>query len=281
MRNLTPFEGHTIAFHDLVVQRKHKRPDDETYKERLAALREIVSAKFDEFDPFFGTPDFSTIACHGFAGQDKTDLLSLYSYRNTTLQSLKNLVTRLENGRYLNTCQYCTLNEVNSFDHYLPKDQFPEFIVNPKNLVPCCSNCNGRKGVVWRDKGIMQYINLYKHEMPDKQFLFVEILESNGTVMPRFYLENRFNIDVDVYNLLNSHYTKLCLQQRFYANSNTIVTELENLVLEYKDRLSREQIVEVVEGKAARDRKYFGYNFWKPILEEELIKNNLFMDPLL
>jgi hypothetical protein len=44
-----------------------------------------------------------------------------------------------------NRCPLCAHRDVSSLDHYLPKENYPEFAVLPMNLVPCCSGCNGEK----------------------------------------------------------------------------------------------------------------------------------------
>ena len=43
-------------------------------------------------------------------------------------------------------CPFCgDLGHVGTLDHYLPKANFPAFSVNPRNLVPCCRDCNSGK----------------------------------------------------------------------------------------------------------------------------------------
>lgn len=278
MRNLIPYNENTIDFHDLVLKRKHTSQSDKTYKDRVTALRDIIIKQFDEFDSLFDSNNFINMNSHGFLGQNKTDLLKLYSYQSKTLQELKVTVTTLENNRSLNICQYCTLNEINSFDHYLPKDEFAEFVVNPKNLVPCCTNCNSKKGENWLKDGFKLFINLYKDKLPNHQFLFVEISVDAGIIQTQFFLENRYGIDGLFFNLLLNHYNRLNLLERFSENSNTIVTELENLISSQQLHLDKDQIIEVVMDKTTRDKIMFGHNYWKPILEQELVKSDIFMN---
>ncbi len=44
-----------------------------------------------------------------------------------------------------NRCPLCAHRDVATLDHYLPKENYPEFAVLPANLVPCCTGCNGAK----------------------------------------------------------------------------------------------------------------------------------------
>lgn len=48
-------------------------------------------------------------------------------------------------GECVARCPFCGISESSTLDHYLPKEQYPEFSVFPKNLVPSCAVCNMRK----------------------------------------------------------------------------------------------------------------------------------------
>lgn len=55
-------------------------------------------------------------------------------------------------------CPYCGKPEDTSsfrIDHFLPKSEYPVFALTPVNLVPCCSECNEKKGrkIPWRIPG--------------------------------------------------------------------------------------------------------------------------------
>jgi 5-methylcytosine-specific restriction endonuclease McrA len=45
----------------------------------------------------------------------------------------------------LQSCPMCGSSVTGSVDHYLPKDDFPEFSLMAANLVPACSHCNSGK----------------------------------------------------------------------------------------------------------------------------------------
>jgi 5-methylcytosine-specific restriction endonuclease McrA len=51
----------------------------------------------------------------------------------------------------LKSCPMCGSSVTGTVDHYLPKEDFPEFSVMAANLVPACSHCNsGKKGRTFR-----------------------------------------------------------------------------------------------------------------------------------
>ncbi|MGC2236174.1 MAG: hypothetical protein WA584_08435 [Pyrinomonadaceae bacterium] len=280
MRNLKSFSGNTIDFHDLVLKNKYRTKNDETYKDRVQELRAQIVEKFDEYDLLFASKELANLVSAGFVDQDKTDLLNLYSYKSRAIQELKIEITTLENNRILNTCQNCTINEINSFDHFLPKEEFAEFIVNPKNLIPSCTACNSFKTAIWKAGNSMLFLNLYLDELPNSQYLFVNITVADNIIDTEFYLDNRNCIDAPFFDVIKSHYGRLHLPERFSDNRNDTITELENLIYAYRNRLPREEIIDAVEQKVKLDKLSFGHNYWKAILQQSLINSDIFMNRL-
>lgn len=77
----------------------------------------------------------------------------------------------------MDTCQYCTLNSVNTLDHIIPKENYPEYAVHPKNLFPACSQCNSKKSNKWLDNNNnFEFINLYSHDLPNLQYLLQTLI---------------------------------------------------------------------------------------------------------
>lgn len=279
MRKLNPHNDNSFEFYKQVVASKRNSVLDIDYKERLENHEHIVEEQFDVYDNNFANDDLVSLANHGFANGDKDDLLRLYSYKNKKIQELKIAVTTTERNRLLSTCQNCTMSEVNSFDHFVNKDEFPEFSVHPKNLFPSCSKCNSYKGQQWRENGQITYLNLYLDELPEEQYLFVNVeVMDNDVVTTEFYLDNPNSIDQGLYERVQNHYGNLHLCRRFEENSDTVITALENTIKTYLGKLPLEDILDLVIENCRRDKEYFGYNYWKSILEIGLVNNDNFIE---
>jgi hypothetical protein len=103
-----------------------------------------------------------------------------------------------------NTCQHCAIDSVGSLDHILPKELFPEFVLNPLNLIPCCPICNSHKNQNWKsEEGADYFINLYTDRLPRVQYLFVEVEGEGGDINFHFKLENRFGIEDAIFKKTN------------------------------------------------------------------------------
>lgn len=278
MKNLNPFNNDTNIYFDNVIKSKNKSKNDETYKDRLELLKPNIKVKFKSFDDKHTDNKLASLVAHGYVDQEKDDLLKLYKYDNKIFQKLKTDVTTTKNNRIINTCQNCTINEINSFDHIIPKDEFPEYSVNPKNLFPSCTKCNGHKSTIWRldDKPI--FLNLYLDSLPKVQYLFCEPLIKNEVITVNFVVENRHDIDDGLFTLISNHYSRLFLPQRFRENSHDTIYELSKEIKKYKDKVSREELIQTIKDSIIDDREYYGYNFWKSIIVEALINSEEYLE---
>lgn len=280
MKNLKHYNNSSLDFFDEIIKSKKNSPKDPSYKDRVKLLRPTISTKMDEYDAAFNTNSLTSLIQFGYDNQNKTDLLKLYSYRNSRIKKLKSIVTTNEYNRIINTCQNCTINEVNSLDHFVPKDEFPEFSIHPKNLFPSCTTCNGHKNINWRNGTQPIFLNLYLDILPDIQYLFVNLNISSNSIIANFSINNINHIDSNLYLLIENHYIKLNLLNRFKENCHDTIVNLKHTIIAEKNHLSKQQIISITEDRVSKERVSFGFNYWKSILVLALINNNDFMDPL-
>jgi 5-methylcytosine-specific restriction endonuclease McrA len=278
MRNLNSFMGNTSDFLDEIVASKRNSSEDPNYKFRLSALVPNIKLHYSDFDLAFNHNNYISLTPNGYVNQEKDDLLKLYTPNNSRLVKLKNSITTVLDNRAMNTCQYCTLAPIGSLDHIIPKDEFPEFSVNPKNLLPSCSICNSHKKEHWKLINKTLFINLYTDILPDEQYLFVDITITLTNIEPNFELRNVNHIDNDFFELLESHYSRLQLLQRFRNESHKVISELSNLIFASLKQLTQSQIIILVKDKIIEDKRIFGMNYYKSILEEALITDQDYLD---
>lgn len=278
MRNLQHYTDDAFEFHKKVLKSKHKTEKDPTYKKRVENMGDTIGSLFSVYDENFGQNTLENIDIYGHTEVEKDDLLKLYSYKNSVIKSLKVKITTTDANRIINTCPNCTISEINSFDHYLPKGKFPEFIVNPKNLFPSCSICNGYKNEVWIDTGKRLFLNLYLDLLPDEQYLFPRLTIDEDVVTATFHLQNNGNISNNLFEIIETHYSRLHLLERFSANIHEVITSLENTITSFMDKLPLNEIKNSILEKSTLDKMAFGYNYWKSILEIELVNNAEYMN---
>lgn len=278
MKNIKYYCESSMDFHEEAVKSKKNTKKDPSYKKRLAGFSSKIKEKFEDYDALLVQNRLIDSVCVNYDDVVKKDLLKLYSYGSKLIQGLKIKLTTTEENRINSTCQNCTINAVNSFDHILPEQKFTEYVVNPKNLFPSCTECNGYKSVNYQNDGKPLFLNLYLDILPEVQYLFVDVTIINQNIETRFYLNNCTEIDDDFYRVIETHYTRLHLFKRFKENSDSVISELENSIRPYIGNLQKEQIISANKEKFERDRKVFGYNYWKAVLGLALIDSDDFIN---
>jgi hypothetical protein len=281
MKNLNFYPLDSFEFHKKAIAAKKVTKVDADIRTRLTALNGSIETLYKAYEVNFNANTLQELNAHGYIDNEKSDLLSLYSFKSKIVQTFKAGITTTATNRIVNTCQNCTIGEVSSFDHVLPKEEFAEFVINPLNLFPSCSVCNSAKGKYWLENGERLYLNLYLDNLPDLQYLFVNIDFSDGVFTTEFYLDNPNGIDASLFSLIKRHYTRLKLPQRFSDNNDAVIPTLQNKIKPYIGKLNLQMIIDTTIEQSQLNRDLYGFNYWQSVLELELLKNQDFLDTLL
>jgi len=275
MKNLKPYIDDCFEYHSYVVSKKNKRKDDPDYKERLSQLDPEIKKQFEKYAELIAKNSLESIDPSSLNHQEKQDLLLLYRFGSKPLQELLINLTTLE-GRKFNTCQMCTIEPVGSFDHILPKKKFPEFSVNPINLLPSCKTCNGKKSDRWLENNERIFFNLYYDLLPDAQFLKVNF---NSYPIPEFSID-KLTLPSDFYRLAQSHYKELNLFQRFRENSSEVIDSIFSNAKSLVPKIGFEEYKNTVIESSDEMRIIYGLNHWKYLLKVAIVSHKEFMNYL-
>ena len=277
MKRIKHYDGDCFEFHKAVLERKKS----DNLKRDIEAIADDIKKQYDAYDDAFLKDGLSFLEALNLDNVIQGKLKSLYSYDASIYKKLKKELTVDENGRPNMLCPNCTINTINSFDHFLPQSEFAEFVDNPINLIPSCTECNGHKSSVWRKDGARLFLNLYIDDLPQVQFLFVKltIAEDKRSVDAKFEVKNlEGKIGEDLFKKIAYHYGKLKLCERFREHREKVISSIANDIYGFKDTLTDDAIKEVVLRSVENERKRYGYNFWEAILKEEVCKNKEVFD---
>ena len=187
---------------------------------------------------------------------------------------------------YNNLCPYCTLSEANTTEHILPQKKYPEYAVNTLNLIPACSGCNSKKGdsIIDAVSGKKITINYYTDKLPQEQYLYVDFEVSGNNIKAAYRLENQGNkINVEMFSLIERHFSKFDLLNRFNLKAIQEIGELINLyVVEgFSDDADYNTFAAKQIRKINMDKAQFGYNHWKVILYQSAATSDVFKNYIL
>ncbi|ALS33053.1 hypothetical protein PTRA_a1912 [Pseudoalteromonas translucida KMM 520] len=139
-------------------------------------------------------------------------------------------------------CPYCGIGEPTTLDHYLPKEEFPEFSVLSTNLIPVCGVCNSNyKGRIWIKNGNRLFLHTYYDQFPDEYLLEASVTVTNKVVI-NF---STIFVAAEPYfcNIFNHHFDKLCLNKRYKRKASAeIIRKRRSLERVYRRNNSANDI---------------------------------------
>lgn len=200
---------------------------------------------------------------------------------NVETQPMRILRGALLGRRLVFRCPFCGIGESSTLDHYLPKEQYPEFAIFPENLIPCCAVCNTRK----RDRVLIDGtdVRMFLHpcfdSIPNQEFLAARTRIEDDALIISFRVRRPAGMALRTFRHLQSHFEALNLADRYRRMS------LDHLG-EYYPSLRRaygndENAVRVADEliEAAGDAEAVaGINFWRARLYRTLATNDAFCD---
>ena len=272
MKNLKFYSEDCFKVYKEAVENKNKN------KDILLNIQDKIESQFDIYSGKFRDKKLYEITSLAFSEEEKGSLIDLYKYRSVIIQKIKGFILDIQERTINNTCQYCTINAVNTLDHFIPKQSFPEFSVNPLNLFPCCSECNSKKSNLWLDSNHHHlFLNLYLDELPNKRYLMANFDFQNDIPMVTFSLGNTEKIDNSTYEIIESHFSRLDLLRRMRERSNEEITNIINTIRGYYNLNSDIDTIKSVITKIEEDNKEaYGYNYWKSVLKLSIIEKDEF-----
>lgn len=275
MRNSKHHGGDSFDFYKKVI--KNKR--DKDIKAFLLPYEKEIEKLYKTYDDNFDNDSLVFLKSRGFSKDVCENLKELYKYSAKAFVNLRTELTTTENGREVH-CQYCTLNITNTFDHFVPQQEFAEFTIHPRNLHCCCSECNSKKSSFWRDSNKTLFLNLYKDILPADQYLFATITVDKETVTAEFKLENKTSINAELFKLIDTHYKKMDLFKRFIEVSDNVISIFLSDLKAFDEPVLSANSLKIVKRQIESERKAMGHNYWQSILKLSLLDSTDFMNLL-
>ncbi len=154
----------TTVFDDIAAAKQQPR------RARMNAARPQVLAAYQNYED--AVPEVGALDEAPLTDLQKEALRHAFTVETQPMTTLRgDLLKRIIVAR----CPFCGISESSTLDHYLPKEQYPEFAVFPKNLVPSCAVCNTRKRDRIIDEGtdVRMFLHPCFDTIPDIEFLTV------------------------------------------------------------------------------------------------------------
>ena len=248
-------------------------------KEVLSNNLEFIYARIDEYKENIG--NFQCISEYDFSNLEdlKNKLYGIYKSTSENIKILKENIRKISQIQ----CPYCYLQvQPYEIDHYLPRNQYPEFSILTLNLVPACPECNSRfKGKIYKiEDNLRAFIHpYYDVSIMKKCFLNCSLTVEENLLSISYFIDTR-DLTEEESKIVVSHFEKLKLNDRyklmvlkefekFYKRFTVIVDNKR----QYKRNITRKLILEKIEEEESiyydDNCNYYVKVFWKKFKECE------------
>lgn len=178
-------------------------------------------------------------------------------------------------------CPFCGLAEASTLDHYLPKEQHPQFAVFSRNLVPCCSPCNTRKGELIMDDATdaRLFLHPYFDAIPGAPFMTLSVTLFPDALGLSYGLRRPSGVSVQTFAHLQSHFSLLRLADRYRTMALEHLRERRRALARFYGPARNAGRVAAELNQEAEDfEEDFGPNHWRAILYRTLAADDEFCD---
>lgn len=158
-------------------------------------------------------------------------------------------------------CAYCMLNDPATWDHYMPKENFPEYSVYHENLVYICYGCNTRKSNYFDVDGLI-YCHPYFTVDNEEAILHCKVAVEKGCLSIRYYGAGIGGFE-QAGKIAHQHLLRLGLSGRFKGEASSTVSGLIRELQQYYPKgVSKEALDRILERRYSQSRKELGCNAW-------------------
>lgn len=110
----------------------------------------------------------------------KKQMKSVYDYRMVGVNMPgRKFYNQIKISAPHGKCPLCSVREVDTLDHYLPKSKYPLYAVTPINLIPACTPCNKGKHIDSPTTQAEQTLHPYFDSIDAESWLKAEVLQTN------------------------------------------------------------------------------------------------------
>lgn len=207
MRSIPLLDVEATDVFDEIAAAKHAQR-----RQRMRAARANVLAAYQGYEE--AAPEVGELNEAPLTNPQKEVMRHAFTVETEPMKALRgDLLKRTSVAR----CPFCGISETSTLDHYLPKEQYPEFSVFPKNLVPSCAVCNTRKRDRVLDEGtsVRMFLHPCYDTIPEMEFLTVRARMVANALILSYRLTKPVGMTLRTFQHLQSHFNKLDLADRY------------------------------------------------------------------
>lgn len=242
-------------------------------KPRLIGIKSLISQRYTEYEGLFSNNQLVNISNTTTDADQKASLIYLYESDNKHVKKLKETIRNSQDEHLQYICPNCGILPSDTMDHYVPKDEHPDFVLLSKNLIWSCGTCNRKKSEFWRESGRTGIINFYIDKIPSFRFLNCKITTNNNKPKATWELL----VDkLTLYPTIIKHYERLGITKLYNDHGPAKLNELISEISSYKGIVPHNQVRLILIRQYCSRVRDFGINEWKASLLRAFIIGKLY-----
>ncbi len=236
--------------------------------------KDLWSARYGEYTINLGNP--SNITFSDIQAADKTKFINLYKSPTGTIEN--DIIDQIDDHN-LSFCPFCSgMGVPDTLDHFLPKDDYPEYSIFSKNLIPACDSCNRAKSTkTVDDNGEKMFFHPYYDDINAYEIYKLDILPPYD-IAPDFTLIINPAIPEDIRAIAENQIKELKVKKRFRKHFKGEYKRLKKEVLKNKANanIPLVALINIFYSKA----QGVSINFWDTVIYRAVLANNDLMEYL-
>ena len=175
-----------------------------------------------------------------------------------------------------NTCPYCTIKNVTTIDHFLPKSEYPFLSVTPTNLVPSCRDCNTDKKVSYPTNRDDQTFHPYFDIVDNEPWIIAELLRTEPLSF-HFKVQRIPTWDDNKFNRSTAHFKGYNINELFSNEANRELRTRQRLFKGHIQR-NRTELINHLNETYLSCLDSVGLLDWQTIMYQCLINDEWFLN---
>ena len=181
------------------------------------ADKPILKVLYEQYDAQNGRV---TNGQHGVVASDKADAIK--GQYDKTYEGEIHYYLRDSLMRDVHRCPYCSINQPDTLDHYMPQSDYPALSMCRLNLVPMCPECNRKK----KDYPYTDFIHSYYQTFPACSFLKATASVQLKRIIINFYLDEAAIPEAALVKKLKRQIMRIDLLDRMNKASTSFIEDL-------------------------------------------------------
>lgn len=266
MRPLPQPKGDQIKIYDSIVEAKHK-----VRRTTLAGLRDAVEQAYLTYK----REGLCSLRAISLDDQQREALLHCYTAETIPLAKMREALLALAGS----VCPYCGIDRPGTLDHFVPKEQFPEFSTYAPNLIACCDPCNRAKGENWATPTKRLFLHAYFDRFPaHATCLKAEVTWAGKGPSFKFSLDKSYpGLASDLFEILDEHVRRLELLDWYGKRAGEEFSDKSDWTLE---EMTPDIVRRQIETNIRKKRAAEGPLSWRAALWTAVLQNNAAVDYL-